>query len=115
MILADDAHGHHSSAMFDFHRRITLSGTVKEFQWTNPHCWIQVLVMENGSAQEWSIEMGSPMQLYRGGWKPGTLHPGDQIEVIVNPKRNGARAGQFVSAVTSQGTPIGISTARAIP
>lgn len=113
MSLTHDAHGHHSSAMFDFQQRITLSGTVNEFHWTNPHCRIQLQVVENGSAQVWSIEMGSPMQLYRGGWKPDTLHGGDRIKVIVNPTRNGTRAGQFVSAVTAEDKPLGTGSAQA--
>jgi len=69
---------HHSGAMFDDKVSTTLTGTVKAFQWSNPHCWIQVLVPgHQGAPIEWSVEMGSPSQLFRGvgsraRWKPGT-------------------------------------------
>ena len=63
---------HHSGAMFDDKKSTTLAGTVKDYQWTNPHCWIQVLVPGAQGPIEWSIEMGSPAQLFRGGWKRGT-------------------------------------------
>ncbi len=61
------AMAHHSGAMFDDKLSVTLAGTVRQFQWTNPHCWIQVLVDEKSGPAEWSVEMGSPSQLFRGG------------------------------------------------
>src|SRR5258708_35701759 len=61
---------HHSGAMFDDKLSVTLAGTVRQFQWTNPHCWIQVLVDEKSGPAEWSVEMGSPSQLFRGGVAP---------------------------------------------
>jgi Family of unknown function (DUF6152) len=69
---------HHSGAMFDDKSSVTLTGTVKQFQWTNPHCWIQVLVPDKSGPVEWSVEMGSPSQLFRGDWKPKTLQEGDK-------------------------------------
>ena len=86
---------------------MTLSGTVKVFQFTNPHCWIQLLVSTGDSTTEWSIELGSPAHLIRAGWKPNTLKPGDKITVIVNPLREGANGGGFVSATGVDGKPIG--------
>ncbi|HEY6455045.1 MAG TPA: DUF6152 family protein [Steroidobacteraceae bacterium] len=70
---------HHSGAMFNQDKQITLAGTVKQFQWTNPHCWIQVTVPGDGSSTEWSIQMGAPTELFRGGWRPRTLKAGDKI------------------------------------
>src|SRR5258706_9763590 len=69
------AMAHHSGAMFDDKVSVTLAGTVRQFQWTNPHCWIQVLVDEKSGPAEWRVEMGSPSQLFRGGWgtTPGNL------------------------------------------
>jgi Family of unknown function (DUF6152) len=91
------SHAHHSGAMFDGARSITLSGTVKAFQWTNPHCWIQLLVPAPDGVTEWSIEMGSPTQLYRSGWRPRTLAPGQKVTILIHPTRDGSRGGQFVS------------------
>jgi hypothetical protein len=96
---------HHSSAMFDDQQSVTLTGTVKQFQWSNPHCWIQVLVADKAGPVEWSVEMGSPSQLYRGGWRPSILHSGDPIVVVVHPMRDGSKGGLFVSATHGDGTP----------
>jgi hypothetical protein len=98
---------HHSGAMFDDKKSTTLTGTVKDYQWTNPHCWIQVLVPGAQGPIEWSIEMGSPAQLFRGGWKRGTLKPGDKITVAIHPLRDGTNGGLFVSAIGPEGNPIG--------
>ena len=100
------AFGHHSGAMFDDRKSLTLSGTVNAFQWTNPHCWIQVLVPGQTGSVEWSVEMGSPSQLLRGGWKPRTLQVGEAIIVVVHPMRDGSHGALFVSATRGDGSPI---------
>ena len=100
---------HHSGAMFDDKVALTLNGTVKQFQWTNPHCWIQVLVASASGPVEWSVEMGSPSQLFRGGWKPKTVHVGDKIVVIVHPMRDGTNGGLLVSAAHADGTPFAVA------
>jgi hypothetical protein len=65
---------HHSFAMFDAEKKMTLDGTVKEFQWTNPHSWILLTVSDaQGKAEQWAIEMGGPSGLARQGWVPKTL------------------------------------------
>ena len=108
MVLAAlPAAAHHSGAMFDDQKSVTLAGTVKAFQWTNPHCWIQVMVPGENGAVEWSVEMGAPVELFRGGWRPGTLKAGDRITVTLHPMRDGTRGGLYVSAKTADGTPIG--------
>jgi hypothetical protein len=102
------ATAHHTGAMFDRQKPLELSGTVRVFQWTNPHCWIQLLVPgKNGDTVEWSVEMGPPMDLFRNGWKPGTLKAGDKITVVVYPMRDGSTAGLFVSATGSDGKLLG--------
>jgi len=105
---------HHSAAMFDASKQITLTGTVKEFQWTSPHCWIQVLVPNparpNAAPLEWGIEMDNPVGLSRHGWKPGSLKAGDKIVVVAHPLRDGSRGGQVVS-VTKDGKPVGTGLA----
>jgi Family of unknown function (DUF6152) len=101
---------HHSGAMWDSSTTVSLHGTVKQFQWSNPHCFIQLLVpvagASNGDVEEWSIEMASPFQVLQGGWKPSTLKPGDHIRVSVHPARDGSHAGNFVSAVSADGQPL---------
>jgi len=104
--LASAAHAHHSSAMFDAQQSVTLNGTVKQFQWSNPHCWIQVTVNDKTGPVEWSVEMGSPSQLFRSGWRPTILHAGEAVVVVMHPMRDGSKGGQFVSATHADGTPI---------
>jgi hypothetical protein len=98
---------HHSGAMFDTTRKVTLQGTVKAFQWTNPHCFIQILVAGPGGAKEWSVEMGSPGQLYRNAWRPGSIRAGEQLIIVINPLRDGSAGGVYVSATTRDGQALG--------
>ena len=82
------AQAHHSGAAFDNAQPVTLKGVVKAFQWTNPHCYIQVLVSDaQGTETEWSLEMAAPMYLYNLGWRPSTVKPGDVISATVFPLR----------------------------
>ena len=99
---------HHSFAMFDFSKEVTLSGTVKELQWNNPHCFIELLAQkEGGATEEWSIEMGSPLHLVRNGWKRTSVKPGDKITVVVHPLRDGTRGASYLSAIGRDGKPLG--------
>lgn len=99
---------HHSGSMFDDKKSLTLNGTVKAFQWTNPHCFIQMLVLgKDGKPTEWSVEMGAPFEVIRTGFKPKSLKPGDKITVVIHPMRDGGRGGLFVSAVTAAGKQLG--------
>ncbi len=110
-LIGTSASAHHSRSMFDQTRQITLVGMVKEFQWTNPHCWIQVLVPDpsDPSAEpvEWGIEMGAPVELMRKGWKPKSLNPGDKVTIIVNPLRDGQHGGLVLSVTGPDGNIIG--------
>jgi len=99
---------HHSFAMFDMTKQVTVTGTVKQFQWTNPHAYIQLVSKDaNGRDVEWSMEMGAPMYLYARGWRPRTIRAGQQIKVTLNPLRNGKPGGVVRDVVDSAGKPIG--------
>ncbi len=102
------ANAHHSNAMFDksIIRQVTV--TVREFQWTNPHIWIQVLLEnDDGEQAEWSIEGGGPNTLFRHGWRPNSFKPGDVVEIKFNPMLDGSNAGLFVGARFSSGETLG--------
>ena len=97
---------HHSAAMFDATRTETVRGVVKQFLWSNPHCWLYVMTEpgEAGGGSEYSIELTSPNLLSRFGWRPATLKPGDTITVVMNPLRDDKlRGGRIVSVTTSDG------------
>ena len=98
---------HHSAAMFDNQKTMELTGTVKEFQWTNPHVWIQVNVEKAGVKEEWSVEGGSPNSLSRNGWRKSTFTPGAAVTIRVNPMRDGTHAGNFVGAKFADGKTLG--------
>jgi hypothetical protein len=95
---------HHSYAMFDMQATKTLTGTVKDFEWTNPHTWLWVYVTNaNGAQEQWGIEGMSPNFLGRRGWSRNTLKPGDKITVDIHPLRNGERGGSFLSVTLPSG------------
>lgn len=99
---------HHSFAPFDMGATIELSGVVKEFQWENPHSWIQIIVTdESGNEVEWSIETNSRSSLSRQGWKPTSLRPGDRITLTSHPLRDGRLGASLVKVTLADGTQLG--------
>ena len=99
---------HHSDAMFDREQVRELSGTIKEFQFTNPHTWVQLSVKDaNGKVVEWSLEWGSPNQLGRQGIRPSTFAVGAAVTVRANPMRDGTAGGAFIGARFADGTTVG--------
>ena len=101
--VAPPALAHHSFAMFDIRSEVTLEGTVREFQWTNPHSWLQLDVARGGSTVEYSIELGSPNTMSRRGWRRTSFKPGDKVTVTMNPMRDGSPGGALISAIDAQG------------
>jgi Family of unknown function (DUF6152) len=106
--LALPAFAHHSFAMFDAAKETTLQGTVKEFQWTNPHAWVQLLVPgPDGKTTEWSIECASPNALKRQGWRGTTIKTGDRVTVVIHPLKSGETGGSLVILTLPDGTQLG--------
>jgi hypothetical protein len=112
------AFAHHSYTRFDMNRTVTLAGTVKEYQWTNPHVWIQLVVTDpaSGAETEWSIESDSPNMLSRRGWSRHSVKAGDAAVAVIHPTKiksdnsgaleslavNGERVGEARPQVQSQ-------------
>ena len=105
--IAPSASAHHSPVMFDQSRTVSLEGTVRQFQWTNPHCYIQLVVEDGGRQTEWNMEMGAPVYLYNRGWRPSTLKAGDRIRITASPLRSGANGGLVLSAESLEGKRVG--------
>ena len=104
-LAAGSIQAHHSAAMFDMSKTVTLQGTVKEFQYTNPHSWLQVLVANpDGKTVEWGFETEGPSTLLRVGIKLKTFQPGDKVTIVAHPMRDGRPAGAWVSATKADGT-----------
>ena len=105
--LADGAAAHHSFSMFDAEKTITLSGTVKEWQWTNPHAWLILTVTDDkGEVHEWGLEGQSPQVLRGQGYTRTTMKAGDKVSVVINPRRDGSHGGALVSGTDAAGQPL---------
>jgi hypothetical protein len=101
-------HAHHSFAMFDTAKRVTMSGTVTAFEWTNPHVYIELDVPDGkGTVKHWSVELGSPSILMQGGWKFSDVKVGDKITVILNPLRSGEPGGLLTQVTLRDGRVLG--------
>ncbi len=102
------AFAHHSGAMFDAAKKVDVSGTIIDFNWSNPHANFKVNVEKPGGGSEvWAVEMNSPNNLVRDGWKRTTLKAGDKVTVTVRPLRDGTPGGQYVSIVLADGKVLG--------
>ena len=102
---AAPALAHHSFAMFDFQTEKTLSGTVVQFDWTNPHTfiWLESPTGANGAMERWGLEGMSPNYLGRRGWSKATLNPGDKISVTIHPLKDGAKGGTYLKVRLADG------------
>jgi hypothetical protein len=108
LVFSAPAWVHHSGAMFDRTKEKKISGTVTEFQWTNPHASFKVDVLgPDGKTETWSIEMNGPNNLIRAGWKRTTIKPGDKVTVTVNPLRDGRPGGWYLGITLADGRTLG--------
>ena len=106
--VAAPAMAHHSFAMFDNEKTVNMKGTVKEFEWSNPHAWLYIMaVNEAGKPEEWAFEMASPLQLTSKGWKQDSLKPGDKISIAMHPMKDGSHGGSSVAVTLPNGTVLG--------
>ena len=99
------ASAHHSFAMFDATKEVTMSGTVKEFEWTNPHSWLRVMVndQKTGKPVLWALELSSPARLTTMGMHADSVKAGDVVSVTFHPMKDGTRGGQFMAAKLPNG------------
>jgi hypothetical protein len=98
LLLAHAAAAHHSFALFDETKTLSLEGTVKKFEWTNPHSWITFEVMgPQNSASEWLIELPAAGVLAREGWNKNFVKAGEKLILRVNPLKNGGNGGTLES------------------
>jgi hypothetical protein len=90
--------------MFDQSRSLALQGVVKEFRWVNPHVSIHVLVAgDSGREEEWTVEMSGPEYLARNGWAPDALKKGDAVSLLVHPRRDDSKEGDYISGTGPRG------------
>ena len=110
--LAAPVMAHHSFAMFDQTRQVSLQGKVTEFQWTNPHAFIHIEVAgADGKSEIWDIELNSPNNLKRQGWSSTSVKPGDKVTLVANPLRDQShKGGLFIAVTLPDGTVLGDAT-----
>ena len=92
LVLSSPAFAHHGAANYDTEKSVTLTGTVTDLQFTNPHVLVSVNVKDpsTGKVVEWRGELTSPNRLSRSGWSKSTLKPGDQVTLSGSPSKSGA-------------------------
>ena len=101
---AAPAFAHHSFAMFDSEKVFDIQGTVTEYEWTNPHCWIRLNVADaQGKMAQWAVEMSPPVIATGRGWRADSLKPGDKIALQIHPMKDGSRGGQLMAATLPDG------------
>ena len=106
------AYAHHSFAMYNMEKEITLKGEVKVFAFQNPHSGIQFSVTdEKGQTSDWLAETGNPSGLAKLGWKRSILKPGDKVTFVLHPMKDGAKGGALVRAILADGTVLAIDRA----
>ena len=114
--IAVPAYAHHSFAMFDRDKTFTMDGTVKEYEWTNPHVWLHIMVPDAaGKNWEYSFEMQAVPQAMSGGWRADTVKAGDKVSIEYHPLRDGSRGGELVAATLPDGRRLGSSATRPAP
>ena len=102
---ATPAPAHHSFNMFALDKIVTVSGTVREYQYKMPHVWLYMVVPTagGGPAEDWGFECHSPNLVARKGWKINTIKPGDKLTVVMHPMRDGSKAGSVIRVVLPDG------------
>lgn len=104
MMVGRNAVAHHSVSAYDLTKNVTIEGTIKQFEWTNPHSWLEIATSEaDGNPKVWVIEAGTPNVNVRMGWKKSDIHIGDRVTAVIHPKRDGAPGGTFVSLTLPSG------------
>jgi hypothetical protein len=104
LLISTPLWAHHGATEYDMTKIVSLSGTVKEFQYVNPHTLVTFTVKDDsGNAVEWQGELPSPNLLSRRGWSRSILKPGDQVTIIGAPAKNGEKGMQIKKLVFPDG------------
>lgn len=105
LAMAVPAVAHHGAASFDTDREITLTGTVTEWIWANPHCFLKFDAKDaTGAVRNWAVEVSNPTDMVKRGWARRSFKPGDTVTVLLQPVKNGAPVGRVRTVTLSSGT-----------
>ena len=106
-LIAAPVTAHHSFGFYDMHKTTEIDGTVQKYEWSNPHCWLFLMVAGGSGDTAYGFEMQSVGEMLRKGWAKSSLRPGDKIKVKFHPMRDGTPNGLLLSATTADGALIG--------
>jgi hypothetical protein len=109
LAVAAPALAHHSGSMFDREKTVTLVGTVKSYAYTQPHSWIDMIVLgPDGKEDDWGIECGAPTAMHAQGIVPSVLKSGDKVTLRMHPLRDGRHQGSFIDVILADGRRLGL-------
>jgi len=95
---------HHGAATFDIAAEMTLKGTVTEWLWFNPHCFLKFDVKdESGKVTNWAVESGNPTDMTKRGWGRTAFKPGDEVAVTLQPSKSGQPVGRIMAVTLASG------------
>src|SRR5215212_9901387 len=115
VLLSGALAAHHATAVFDLGKRLTLTGTVTEWFWANPHCLLRFDVKDDkGQVVHWVAETQAPPNMIPFGWAKQSFGAGDQVTVTLEPVKNGQPLGRILQVVVADGTTL-VAGAPAIP
>jgi len=104
LAISSTVSAHHSTAAYDYSKSLTLSGTIKDFEWTNPHMFIRILALDaQGKQVEWNVECGTPNINVRHGWKKSDINVGDRLTLNIHPMRDGSLSGTLITVTLADG------------
>jgi hypothetical protein len=104
LLFAAPLWAHHGNAAFDNSKRVTLKGTVTEWFWANPHCFLQFDAKDDsGNVTRWVAETSNPPDMINHGWSKNALKVGDQVTVTLIPVKNGKPIGRVTAVVLPNG------------
>jgi hypothetical protein len=95
---------HHGAASFDTTRELTLKGTVTDWIWANPHCFLKFDAKdETNTVRNWAVEVSNPTDMTKRGWARTSFKAGDEVTVTLQPVKNGAPVGRLRNVVLPTG------------
>ena len=102
---------HHGNASFDTSKQVTLKGTVTEWIWANPHCFLKIDAMDDtGIVRNWALETQNPIAMTQRGWSRKAFNIGDQVSVVLEAVKNGAPIGRIVRITLADGSTLSAGT-----
>ena len=108
LVFAGPVAAHHGTASFDTTKDLTLKGTVTEWIWANPHCFLKFDAMdETGTVRNWAVEVSNPTDMTKRGWARSSFKVGDMVTVNLQPVKNGAPIGRLRTVVRPDGSTLG--------